>query len=347
MRANAFTAQPDHLRIEFDRARAAHYHYFWLRHHCPCCIHPTTDERILNPSAVPLDIQPERVTSVADGVALDWPDGHRSEFTSAWLAAHRYSTDDLYHNDAGPTEHIEVAYADIAADLVAACEKHLADRGAILVRHCALDTEALVARFAERGFAVRSTHFGYIEDLKTDNTTNDNTDQLGYTDAAVELHTDMPFIEVPPRYQILQCMTKAERGGDSMLADARQAALHLRDRDRHAFDMLTQTPVLFHRQQQKYESKVTFPILTFTDGEFAQARTSYFTFAPLAMPYDQMEQWYRAYQKFTRIIEDYQYSFLLEPGDFVLYDNFRMLHGRTSFAGARWMRGIYLDREAG
>ena len=94
---------------------------------------------------MPLDIQPERVTSVADGVALDWSDGHRSEFTSAWLAAHRYSTDDLYHNDAGPTEHIEVAYADIAADLVAACEKHLADRGAILVRHCALDTEALVA----------------------------------------------------------------------------------------------------------------------------------------------------------------------------------------------------------
>ena len=65
------------------------------------------------------------------------------------------------------------------------------------------------------------------------------------------------------------------------------------------------------------------------------------------VPFDQMEQWYRAYQKFTRIIEDYQYSFLLEPGDFVLYDNFRMLHGRTSFAGARWMRGIYLDREAG
>ena len=31
------------------------------------------------------------------------------------------------------------------------------------------------------------THFGRIEDLRTDNTTNQNTDQLGYTDAAINL----------------------------------------------------------------------------------------------------------------------------------------------------------------
>ena len=347
MRASAFTAQPDCLRVDFAGAGAAHYHYFWLRHHCLCCVHPTTDERILNPSEVPLDIRPERVTGGVDSLAIDWPDGHRSEFTHAWLAENRYSRGGLYQNNGGPTERIEVNYADIASDLVAASEKHLAGRGVILVRRCTLATETLVDSFAAGGYAVRSTHFGYIEDLKTDNTTNDNTDQLGYTDAAVELHTDMPFIEVPPRYQILHCMAKANRGGDSMLADACQAALHLRDRDRHAFDVLTRTPVLFHRRQQKYESKVTYPILTFAEGEFAQVRTSYFTFAPLAMPFDQMEQWYRAYHKFTRIIEDYQYCFLLEPGDFVLYDNYRMLHGRTSFAGARWMRGIYLDRETG
>ncbi len=42
------------------------------------------------------------------------------------------------------------------------------------------------------------THFGRIEDLRTDNTTNQNTDQLGYTDAAINLHTDQPFIADPP-----------------------------------------------------------------------------------------------------------------------------------------------------
>lgn len=32
----------------------------------------------------------------------------------------------------------------------------------------------------------------------TNNTTNRNTDQLGYTDAAVDFHTDLPFIPEPP-----------------------------------------------------------------------------------------------------------------------------------------------------
>jgi hypothetical protein len=54
---------------------------------------------------------------------------------------------------------------------------------------------------AAGGWKVVPTHFGRIEDLRTDNTTNKNTDQLGYTDAAVDLHTDQPFIAKPPRFQ--------------------------------------------------------------------------------------------------------------------------------------------------
>lgn len=39
------------------------------------------------------------------------------------------------------------------------------------------------------------THFGLIEDLRTDNTTNKNNDQLGYTDAPVDVHTGMTGIK--------------------------------------------------------------------------------------------------------------------------------------------------------
>ena len=45
------------------------------------------------------------------------------------------------------------------------------------------------------------THFGRYEDLRTDNTTNANTDQLGYTNAAVDLHSDQTFLAAPPRFQ--------------------------------------------------------------------------------------------------------------------------------------------------
>jgi hypothetical protein len=69
--------------------------------------------------------------------------------------------------------------------------------------------------FAGQGLRVIGTHFGRIEDLRVDNTTNANTDQLGYTDAPIDLHTDQPFLDEPPRYQLLQSIRRAEVGGES------------------------------------------------------------------------------------------------------------------------------------
>jgi gamma-butyrobetaine dioxygenase/trimethyllysine dioxygenase len=59
-----------------------------------------------------------------------------------------------------------------------------------------------------------------------------------------------------------------------------------------------------------------------------------------------MEAWYRAHDRFARLVRDVrnQYRFALAAGDFVLYDNYRMMHARTSFRGARWLRGVYFDR---
>jgi alpha-ketoglutarate-dependent taurine dioxygenase len=73
------------------------------------------------------------------------------------------------------------------------------------------------------GAEVIPTHFGRIEDLRTDNTTNKNTDQLGYTNSGVDLHTDQPFIDHPPGLQALQCITTADKGGDNFMVDARAA----------------------------------------------------------------------------------------------------------------------------
>jgi len=67
--------------------------------------------------------------------------------------------------------------------------------------------------------------------------------------------------------------------------------------------------------------------------------------APHQLPFERMEEWYRAYDRFARLVRDprHQLRFALRPGDFLLYDNHRMLHARTAFRGPRWVRGIYFD----
>lgn len=88
------------------------------------------------------------------------------------------------------------------------------------------------------------------------------------------------------------------------------------------------------------------PIIELDENkEVKQVRYSYFTMAPQRVPFEEMEQWYRSYNKFAEIVRnpDHQYKLALASGDFVLYDNFRMLHARTGFTGPRHLRGIYFN----
>jgi gamma-butyrobetaine dioxygenase/trimethyllysine dioxygenase len=342
----------DFLRLRFAGG-AADFHWFWLRHLCPCCVHPQTRERTVRPSDVPLDVRPARVALSADGarVEIDWS-GHASVYPVDWLRAHAYApaADELAAPPADATRlALERAAFRTPGDLAKATLERVATLGAAVVRGAGLDTEAWIDAFAAQGLVVIPTHFGRIEDLRTDNTTNRNTDQLGYTDAPVDLHTDQPFLDEPPRYQMLHCMRPAEEGGENAVADARAAAEYLRRTDAEAFEQLATVPIDFHRTQQRFEKRFVGPLLELdADGGLRRVRSSYFTMAPQRLPFARMEAFYRALQRWERLVTDpcHHWRFRLDAGDFLFYDNWRVLHARTSFRGARWVRGVYFDPEA-
>ncbi len=349
-------ARRDFLRVRFADAPigSADFHWFWLRHQCDCCRHPTTRERTLRPSDVALDQKPTEVTLSDDAksVVVTWPDGggaHASAYRLDWLLEHAYAP------DAGPLPEppSDAAALELRASegvdavaLARACLAGVERDGIAVVRGAGAETEAWIERFAALGLRVIETHFGRIEDLRTDNTTNRNTDQLGYTDAAVDLHTDQPFLAEPPRYQLLHCMRPADEGGDNAVADARAAAEYLRHIDAPAFELLASVPIRFQRRQQAFERLHLGPLFELRDGALFRVRSSYFTMDPQRLPFERMEAWYRAYGRFERLVCDprHHYRIRLDAGDFLFYDNFRMLHARTRFRGARWVRGVYFDR---
>ncbi len=55
-------------------------------------------------------------------------------------------------------------------------------------------------------------------------------------------------------------------------------------------------------------------------------------FNPVAS-FEEMERFYEAYSIFLRYLKnpDYQYCFKLTPGDLIILQNFRILHGRKAF----------------
>jgi gamma-butyrobetaine dioxygenase/trimethyllysine dioxygenase len=345
------------LRVTLSTTTSADFHYRWLRNNCNIDRHPVTLERTVCSSELPDALRVERAWISAEALRVVWAnDGRESVYPLAWLDAHAYAKDRAGSAPSPPPS--DVASIEIDArglDLDAQVERALSlarERGAALVRRVPgetrapeEETERIIDRLAARGLNVIGTHFGRIEDLRADNTTNQNTDQLGYTDAAIGLHTDQPFLDRPPRYQLLQSIRVADEGGESALVDGQAAAAWLRSTDRASYELLLRTSVTFHRKQRHFESVVRAPLLGEGEGGRFLIRYSYFTLAPHALPFDEMEAFYRAYDRFARLVRDprHQLRFLLRGGDFLLYENHRMLHARTSFRGPRWVRGVYFD----
>ncbi|MBL9101911.1 MAG: TauD/TfdA family dioxygenase [Myxococcales bacterium] len=344
----------DWLRVALGGGEHADFHHRWLRHNCDRERHPRTGERTRCSSELPDDLSPRTARLTADALEITWPDGHASVYPLAWLRAHAYAVG-----------RVDVAApgADLAAlelprglglvEQVAGALERVKSRGAAVVREGHGDPEAaielIIKEFAARGLAVVSTHFGRVEDLRTDNTTNQNTDQLGYTDAPIHLHTDQPFLERPPRLQLLQCVRPADEGGDNLLADARAVFRHLEAHDARAADLLASVPVRFHRRQARFERVVDAPIVARRGDDDFLVRGSYFTLAPHRLPFAAMTEFYRAHDKFFRLLRDpgHHVRVRLERGDWLIYDNHRSLHARTGFVGPRWLRGVYFDVDGG
>lgn len=63
----------------------------------------------------------------------------------------------------------------------------------------------------------------------------------------------------------------------------------------------------------------------------------------------QQEQMFQFYKHFKTLATEIQserneWRFKLEPGTVCIFDNWRLLHGRTSYAGKRQMVGCYVAR---
>ena len=86
------------------------------------------------------------------------------------------------------------------------------------------------------------------------------------------------------------------------------------------------------------------------DGEIIAIHFNNRSVAPITdVPYEDMLNYYKAYRKFSDIINDPKMAvnFKLNPGDCFIVDNTRVLHARTAYSGrgSRWLQGCYVDKD--
>jgi gamma-butyrobetaine dioxygenase len=147
----------------------------------------------------------------------------------------------------------------------------------------------------------------------------------------------------------LHCLANQTSGGQSTLVDGIAVGEALRIRDPQAFRVLSTTPVRFRYRDSTTELVASAPLIDLDVS--GHIRTINFSprldFVPL-LPIDQLTAYYRARHLLDRMLRstEFEIRFLLQGGDLVMFDNCRLLHGRTGFdpaEGLRHLQGCYID----
>jgi gamma-butyrobetaine dioxygenase len=329
-------------------------HTLALRDLCPCrqCRHPVSGQRLFESARVLSDSRANAVAvSERGALLLDWDDGHRSIFTPGELAeaaapspaAPQVALWDAERGAALPWHAWDAVATDAAALRAWLCDA--AVLGFALLSGVPSEP-GTVAEVAERFGAVRETNYGRVFDVRV------SVDATNLADTSLPLspHTDNPYRRPAPTLQLLHCLASGVEGGETVLVDGFAVVDRLRATSLRDLAVLAGTPIRYAYRDATADLAADVPLVTFGDGGSPVALhvNNRSKGAPTGPP-ELVAEWYAAYLALLALVEDpaQQLVFRLEPGNVVLFDNERVLHGRAGFTGrgTRHLQGCYADRD--
>jgi gamma-butyrobetaine dioxygenase len=350
---------PEGVTLRWNDGTASALPTFWLRDNCRCeqCRHPGNGQKLYEIVDLPADLAAQAAHVTENHVlGVTWSDGHRSTFTTEWLRAHDLSTAaraarepecELWGAEIGDNLPIGI-WPEMLADPKKELEwlERYTALGFGLLKNVPIEP-GMVAEVGDRLGFVRVTNYGRLFDvISVPNPTN-----LAYTAVGLGVHSDNPYRHPSPGVQLLHCLEAEAPGGDTLLVDGFAAAELLRMEDSDAFALLSTVPMNFRFADAKAELTAKQTLISVDmDGVVTAVHFNNRSADWLDAPADVAGRWYAAYRKFAEILKrpERELIFRLGPGDCVVMQNDRALHGRTVFdpaLGRRHLQGCYIDRD--
>ncbi len=347
------------LRVEFADGVQGRFYVLWLRENevTAGIVDSVTREREVEIDRFSGDIS-LILAEMDDGPAVTcrFSDGHTGRFDPGWL---RSMAEGRWRPDYGIPEQVPWETASMAEPPTFDGRRALEDDAVLdaflraawthgFARLRGLPTEAGMAqRVGERIGTVRNSNFGFTFSVET----KPDPDSTAYTSVSLDGHTDLATRETQPGLQLLFCRENSATGGASTMADGFAVAEAIRREDPDAFSALTDLNWVFTNRHRATDYRFSGPIVeSDATGRVVEIRnTGFLRYFP-DMAEDDIPRAYRAAQLFNAMCRSDRFLFRtpFAPGDLVLFDNRRMLHGRDSFdpqSGVRRLEGCYLDRD--
>ncbi len=170
-------------------------------------------------------------------------------------------------------------------------------------------------------------------------------------DMAVELlsHTEEMYRIDPPAITLFHVINQSRFGGESTLVDGLRLAQCLEQEHSDVLKTLCEVPARFHRELEEGRH-FDLQALIFRRG--GKGRISGICFnercmAPVDADPDTAEQFYDAVRHLLEILNSGKETLQirLDAGDMLIFNNHRLLHGRTRFdpSSGRYVRSVHVD----
>lgn len=353
-------------REQFLTVGGKRFHYIWLRDNCLCrkCRHSTSFQKLIDLTDRPSPPEPDSVVQTDTQLKITWKENppHESIFPISWLLERAYdrpATSAKMHRELEllPREKLLWDRAGLEANLPqwqdasgdrSIWTNQLFTLGFTFLRNMALkDLDAFVSKL---GTTYEQGRYGRFSTVKAVPGAEDlSLSPEGHT---LSPHTDATYMHAQRLVQFLYCVENSASGGESVLVDGFRVAQDFRQNHPEDFQILASTPVEFRQFFEEWEyffSHKTTILNLEPSGEVARIYFSHKNFN-VDIPFDQMEGFYQAYGKFFGYLKNpaYQYWYRLEPGDCMIVQNFRVLHGRKAFephSGMRHLEVAYMPWE--
>ena len=192
---------------------------------------------------------------------------------------------------------------------------------------------------------------------------------IAYTSAYLCPHQDLPYYESKPGLQLLHCVALNKdiiQGGESLLIDAMAAAHEFRQLTPEYFKTLTTCNCTFVKQREGASIAYTRPIIQLATRHESSRQNEEIVAVHWAPPFEGpltidpelLIPYFEAYSAFELMVDktidpiqrsidsginrdlaiklskyanDYTWEYTLNPGEMIIFNNTRMLHGRNEF----------------
>ena len=342
------------LKVKFVNNLEDNFPIIWLRDHAKDCMSwdDRSSQRKTFTAGLDKSLHIKKTSIIENGKYLDilWSDlENPTRYSYEFLLKNSLNKENKSRNvkiweKSDLNEDVYIDY-EIAISKVGFKKflQKLYNWGFCVITNCNTEMKSVETIANKIGY-VRHSIFGGLWSFQSD----ENMADSAYTQEELRPHTDSTYSNDAPGLQLLLCCEYNAKGGESIMVDGFKIAETIKKENREIFDILSNIEVPGNYIGDGVLLEAKRPIFKMnSDKELIQVSFNNYDRADFRLKNDLMIKFYEAIKKFDLIAnsKEFQWRHILKPGELLIFNNWRILHGRGEFKGIRKMSGCYINKE--